>query len=67
MGGDLQVSTGRAAEFNSLPGETLGNAETTEDANDHEEPFRFGEKELIHQTTELEYVNLHGSLKDHKD
>ncbi len=40
VGGDLQVSTGRAAEFNSLPGELLDNAETTEDANDHEEPFR---------------------------
>lgn len=39
VGGDLQVSTGRAAEFNSLPGETLDNAETTEDANEHEEPF----------------------------
>ena len=40
VGGDLQVSTGRAAEFNSLPGETLDNAETTGDANEHEEPFR---------------------------
>jgi hypothetical protein len=39
VGGDLQVSTGRSAEFNSLPGETLDNAETTGDANEHEEPF----------------------------